>query len=237
MEQFLKLVSPAITGQSGSVFYSGRSAFSAPSSVYLLGLNPGGDPVRQASETISRNISDALARPDSDWSAYLDESWNGRPPGAYKMQPRVRHLLTSLGLDARRIPASNVVFVRSGRERDLEGRKEALLTACWPVHEAVIDALGVRTVLCLGGTAGRWTRERLGAHHLVDEFEEDNARRWTSRAHRNADGKYVLTLTHPSIADWTTPSADPTSFARRVLAEACGWPETNSTPPSPSPAP
>ncbi len=220
IEQFLKLVSPTITERSGSVLYSGRSAFSAPSTVYLLGLNPGGDPVRQAAETISRNISDALARPNDDWSAYVDESWNGRPPGSYKMQPRIRHLFGSLGIDPRRVPASNVVFVRSGREHDLEGQKESLLAACWPVHEAVIGALGVRAVLCLGGTAGRWTREQLGAHQLVDQFEEDNARRWTSQAHRNADGQFVLTLTHPSIAAWNTASADPTPLVRKVLAGA-----------------
>lgn len=220
IEQFLKLVSPAIAERSGSVLYSGRSAFSAPSSVYLLGLNPGGDPIRQAHETIRCSIATALDRQADDWSAYVDESWNGRPAGTFRMQPRIRHMLGSLGLDPRRVPASNVVFVRSTRERDLENEKASLLKACWPVHQAVIDKLGVRTVLCLGGTAGRWTRDALGANQRVDQFQEDNARQWTSLAHRNATGQYVITLTHPSIAAWNVKAADPTPLVARVLATA-----------------
>ena len=35
------------------------------------------------------------------------------------MQPRVLHMLASLGLDARAVPASNVVFVRSSTEAKL----------------------------------------------------------------------------------------------------------------------
>ena len=41
--------------RSGSVFYSGRAAFTRPSKLYILGLNPGGDPAVQAEETIRAN--------------------------------------------------------------------------------------------------------------------------------------------------------------------------------------
>lgn len=136
------------------------------------------------------------------------------------MQPRVLHMMSALGLDPRRVPASNVVFVRSAREADLERDKSVLLASCWPVHRAVIEGLGVRTILCMGGTAGRWVRGELGAHELVGCFREDNLRRWTSEAHRNADGQYVVTLTHPSIAAWNNPKTDPTPLVKRVLAMA-----------------
>lgn len=220
IEDLYRLVDSSITHRSGSVFYSGRSAFSAPSSLYLLGLNPGGDPLRQSEETIARNMADGLSRPSSDWSAYADESWNGREPGSWKMQPRVLHLMAELGLDPRRVPASNVVFVRSAREADLERDKAILLASCWPVHRAVIDSLGVRTILCMGGTAGRWVRGELDADECVGEFREDNGRRWKSQAHRNAMGQYVVTLTHPSIAAWNNPKTDPTPLVKRVLAMA-----------------
>lgn len=220
IENLLAMVDKSILNRSGSVFYSGRSAFARPSDIYLLGLNPGGDPIRQADETIQKNISDALARPANDWSAYADESWNGRPAGSWKMQPRVLHMMRSLGLDPRHVPASNVVFVRSARESDLEGEKRSLLSACWPVHQAPIEGLGVKAVLCLGGTAGKWVREALDAHHLVDSFSEANGRRWTSQAHRNSQGRYVLTLTHPSIAAWNVPSTDPTPLVARVLTKS-----------------
>lgn len=217
IDRFLKLVPERLHGRSGSVFYSGRSAFSAPAKVYLLGLNPGGNPVEMKEATIGKQMGEALARPEEDWSAYVDESWNGKAKGGSKMQPRIQHMMNELGVPTRRVPASNVVFVRSARESDLQGEKQALLDACWPVHQAVIETLGVRTVLCLGGTAGSWVRERLGAHTCAGKFVENNNRRWTSEAHLNGAGIAVVTLTHPSIAAWQVPATDPTPLVLKML--------------------
>jgi uracil-DNA glycosylase len=134
------------------------------------------------------------------------------------MQPRVRHLLRGLDRDPRRVPASNVVFVRTAREADLAAEKAALLEACWPLHQAVIDGLGIRTILCFGGTAGAWVRERLQAHGLAGSFVERNARRWRSLAHLDQQGRCVVTLTHPSIAKWDARATYPTPFVRAMLA-------------------
>jgi hypothetical protein len=202
--------------RSGSVFYSGRSAFSRPTALYLLGLNPGGSPERQAAETVDVDI-DQFRTQAADWSAYADERWEGRAPGTCGMQPRVLHMLARLGLDPRQVPASNVVFVRSRNEAGLQAEKQHLLASCWPVHATVIASLGVRTVVCFGGTAGRWTRERMNAHDPIDRFCETNLRGWTSYAHRAPDGRVVATLTHPSRADWTNPAADPTPLVARML--------------------
>lgn len=218
LENFTALVPSEMHARSGSVFYSGRSAFENRSDLYILGLNPGGDPVRQAQETIGASLDAAVRRTRIAWSAYQDESWAGRPPGTYKMQPRVTHMLRRLGRSPRETPASNVVFVRSGREAALKAEKASLLRACWPVHRAVIDRLGVRVVLCFGGTAGKWTRELLGAHELVDSFQERNDRGWTSQSHRAPDGRMVVTATHPGIADWTNPSTDPTDLVANALS-------------------
>lgn len=207
---------PSITRRSGSLFYSGPSAFTGNHSLYVLGLNQGGSPIGQADETVARDIADwrALTRP---WSAYLDESWQSRPAGTHGMQPRMRHMFGQLGIDLRDVPASNVVFVRSANEAALSTEKTALLTQCWPVHAAVIQELGVRTILCLGTTAGRWTREAIGAHTLIDRFQESNDRGWASEAHVAADGRAVVTVTHPGRADWRNPAADPTPLVRAVL--------------------
>ena len=213
---FANLVPPAMRDRSGSVFYSGLDAFNRPSEVYLLGLNPGGDPVAQAHETVERQIQGLLAQP-ANWSAYRDESWRGRAPGTHGLQPRVLHLFDRLGLDPGQVPASNVVFIRSAREADLNMEKAALLDACWPLHQAVIDRLGVKVVICFGGTAGRWARDALDAHKLMDDFVEDNARRWTSQAHESSSGRRVVTLTHPSIANWRAPATDPTPLVMRTL--------------------
>ena len=215
-ERFSALVTNKLFPRSGSVFYSGRGAFSRPSRVYVLGLNPGGSPLRQARETVERDLSDWRELPEL-WSAYLDESWEGRAPGTSGLQPRMLHMFKQLKLDPRLVPASNVVFARSGTEAQLAAEKSELLRLCWPVHDAIIKSLGIDTVLCLGGTAGRWTRDALGAHELYDEYQEQNGRGWRSQAHLNSGGKCVVTLTHPGRADWRNPQADPSGLIRRAL--------------------
>ena len=207
---------PTILARSGSLFYSGPSAFTGHRPLYILGLNPGGSPITQADETVERDVTDwkALSGP---WSAYLDESWQGRPPGTHGMQPRMRHMFDKLDLDLREVPSSNVVFVRSANEAALAAEKARLLSLCWPMHEAVMHNLCIRTVLCLGITAGRWVRDTLGAHQLLDRFSEQNGRGWTSEAHLAADGRAVITVTHPGRADWRNAAADPTPLVRAVI--------------------
>jgi hypothetical protein len=209
------LVDSSLRPQSGRVFYSGPTAFSAPSKLYLLGLNPGGSPVRQASETIERHLAEWQQLPER-WSAYCDESWRGAAPGTWGMQPRIRHMFDQIGIDLRDVPASNVVFVRSARGADLRDEMRELLAKCWPVHQAVIEGLGVSTILCLGTEAGRWVRSLLGADEKVGEFVERNERRWKSEAHANRGGICVVTLTHPGVADWRNPVADPTPLILEV---------------------
>jgi hypothetical protein len=141
----LDAIPQALLDRSGSVFYSGRAAFAAPNKLYIVGLNPGGDPVAQAAETIGahrQRFRDGQAW----WSEYADESWRGAKPGEGGMQPRVLHMIARLGLDARAVPASNVVFARSSTEAMLQKEKAELLRACWPIHKAVIEALAVRIV-------------------------------------------------------------------------------------------
>ncbi len=219
LDHLLGLVDPSLLSRSGRIFYSGRRAFAGPCDLYILGLNPGGDPTDGLHDTVAQNIADAKARATEDWSAYRDEAWEGRAAGGYGMQPRVLHLLARLGRDPAQVPASNVIFVRTARERGLSKlEKQSLLRTCWPVHQAVIEGLGVRTILCLGGTAGRWVRRATGADQEIDRFREANGRGWVSVAHRNAAGLAVVSLSHPSIADWRVTTTDPTPLVARVMA-------------------
>lgn len=217
IENFASLIPRSLLSESGSVFYSGRAAFSSPSSLYVLGLNPGGSPVIQATETVAWHTSKVLYDEPDEWSAYADESWGGAPPGTSGLQPRVLHLLRGVGFNPRHVPASNVVFLRSTRENTL-GRKFAdLADECWAFHRSVIDQLGVRVVLCFGRTAGLCVASRLSARRPVGRFVEMNNRRWRTEAFSNGHGLSVVIATHPSIADWTAPSTDPTPFLRQVL--------------------
>jgi hypothetical protein len=114
---FLRWIPPEIRDVSGVLLNSGRAAFTGCSDVYLLEINPGGDPTAET-ETVADQVRRALEGENSNWSSFRDDSWaNGtRPPGTFGMQPRVLHLLEQLGLDPGAVPASNLVFVRSRRE-------------------------------------------------------------------------------------------------------------------------
>lgn len=217
IEKFAELIPESALARSGRAFYSGRSAFSACSSLYILGLNPGGSPEKLAHSTVAQHTQQILSTGDADWSAYSDESWENSPLGTWGLQPRVLHLLKELNLNPRRVPSSNVVFTRSTTARTLDGKFSELAEAAWPFHQAVIANLGIRVVLCFGKMAGNWTAKKLEAHRKIDEFEESNKRRWRSVAFSNEKGLVVLVLTHPSRADWRNPDTDPTALAERVL--------------------
>lgn len=218
IEEFARLIPEDLRGRSGSVFYSGRRAFSRPSPLYILGLNPGGDVDGQRSETVEWHTRKVLFELPALWSAYRDESWRGAPPGTRGMQPRVLHLLERVGLSPDEVPASNIVFSRSSRERTFKGRVNKVAEACWSFHQSVIASLKPKVILCFGRTAASFVCDRLKAHSLVDEFVEENARRWRSRTFVNAHGTSVISAAHPSIADWTCSATDPSRLVVRALA-------------------
>ena len=218
IKKFLPYIPDSIASQSGRVFYSGRAAFSASASVYILGINPGGSPLKHVSETIASHTKEVLNLKSDNWSAYRDESWEGKPPGTYKMQPRILHLFQRLELNPGLVPSSNLVFLRSAREKDLKSQLPELANSCWPFHQKVIDTLNIRVVVCLGATTGDWVRNKLGANHQVERFIEKNDRHWQSNSYRNSNGIGVVVATHPSIAAWNVPATDPTHLVTNLLA-------------------
>lgn len=217
IEDFAKSIPKEFLKTSGSVFYSGRNAFNREAEVYILGVNPGGDPDEQASETIEWHTRKVMEQEPDDWSAYRDESWKGAIPGSWGMQPRVLHLFHRMGCSAGDVPASNIIFVRSRREADIKSKFNGLIPKFWPFHESVISTLKPKVILCFGGKAGNIVCDKLGAKTQIDEFVESNKRRWKSRAYQNDKGIKVVVATHPSIADWTAPSSDPTAMILRVM--------------------
>jgi hypothetical protein len=216
IEDFARIIPDELLDVSGSVFYSGRNAFGSASPLYVLGLNPGGNPEAKSQETLAKHTYKVLNLEPADWSAYRDESWRNSPPGTSGMQPRVLHMMRRIGRNPGDIPASNVVFVRSRREASLN-EFERLAGTCWQFHEAAIQHLRPRVVLCFGSTAGRYVRRKLRASRQVAEFVERNARKWRSFSFQNPDGIVVITATHPSIADWTAPATDPSQLVLDAL--------------------
>ena len=218
IEEFADLIPRCLMDESGKVFYSGRLAFESPSELYLLGFNPGGCPERYTEETVSRHTDKVLHSEPDNWSAYRDESWEGKDPGTHQMAPRVLHLFQGLEIDPREVPASNIIFKRSKNKKKLKGDWKQLAQKCWRFHQHVIEMLGVRVVLCFGQDTGYWVQKQLGVTTKVDEFIETYPRRhWKSRTCRNTEGLTVVVATHPSVADWTNPHADPTELVCRAL--------------------
>ena len=219
IEDFAKLIPDSIMHRSGKAFYSGRLAFSSPSDLYILGVNPGGDPEEYPDETVDSHTEWVLGSSPKNWSAYRDESWgtSGAEAGSRGMQPRILHFFRRLNMRPGEVPASNVVFARSSRKATLEGDYTQMASDCWQFHQAVIDSLGVRIVVCLGNDVGSWVRSRLFAHQQVEEFVEDNDRRWTSRLYASSSGLKIAVLTHPSIAAWTNSKTDPTGLVLNAL--------------------
>lgn len=217
IEAIAKHIPERTLNKSGSVFYSGRNAYQKESPIYLLGVNPGGDPVEQSRETVQWHTNKVINEMPDDWSAYRDESWKGAAPGTWGMQPRVLHMLNSLGLKPGEVPASNIVFQRSTRESTFAGEFLEIAMECWDLHESVIRLLDIKTVVCFGQTAGKWVRERLESSDVIGQFVEANKRQWRSQAFASNSGPSIVVVTHPSIADWSNPKTDPTNLVRAAL--------------------
>lgn len=217
IEAFAENIPSSLSSRSGKVFYSGRNSFSTRSALYVLGLNPGGSPKTHEKETAISHTQKVLNEHPNDWSAYRDESWRGARPGTRGMAPRVLHLFAKLGSNPGSVPCSNLIFARSSRESDIKKEATALADLCWPFHAIAIQALQTRVVLCFGKRAGNYLCRKLGANTLVDEFVEQNNRRWRSQAFISTEGTKVVVATHPSIADWTAPATDPSQLIVQSL--------------------
>ena len=217
IKDLAKNIPKELRNRSGSVFYSGRDAFSGSSKLYILGINPGGNPVDQAEETVDWHTRKVLDEKPGKWSEYGDESWEGYAPGKWGMQPRILHLFHKLHLEPGNVPSSNVIFVRSRDEQALDGDMHQLAEACWPFHQAVIEQIRPRVILCLGQTAGNFVQRNTGARDQIDEFVESNNRGWRSRSFTNHRALTVVVATHPGRVDWTNPDADPSGLVKRAL--------------------
>lgn len=214
---FAKFIPAELMEKSGSVFYSGRNAFSGKKQLYIVGLNPGGSEIRQRNETIKWHTEKMLNNENSNFSEYKDGIWKDKKGGTSKLQLRILHLLKVLNLDASETPASNICFVRSSRESHISDKIKDYMDSCWSFHQNVIDRLEIKTILCLGQTAGKYTRSKIDANILIDEFVENNNRKWKTQVYKNDKNQIVIVATHPSIADWTNEKTDISELVKKYI--------------------
>ena len=219
LEEFVELIPDSFLNQPGSALDSGRQAFAVQPDIYIIGYHSGG----QSPELLEEQIDRVLHREDANWCAYKDEVWGRPPPGSHRIQKRIVHLCAGLGLDPRDVPASYLIFWRWTTDvKPSAAEKQQWAADCWPFHQEVIDRLGVKIVVCLGGETGNRVRKNLGASpEPVREFVENNRRRWRSCAYQ-AGHRYILVLTHPTQANWENSNADPTPLVQWALDQVRG---------------
>lgn len=141
----VKTLDPELTKRSGRVLYSAATSL-RKGRVYVLGLNPGGDP-----NWFDGRIRDNIF-PINEENAYLDESWGGRQPGEHPLQKRISFLVEEqLGLNIRRVCASNLIFVRSQSAAKLSDFKKTA-DLCWPAHEAILNIVRPEALIVFGNS-------------------------------------------------------------------------------------
>ena len=209
IEEFAALTEP-LGDKSGKVFYSGKDAFNRPSELYILGINPGGDPcdcvLKQ--ETVSSHTKLVLHEYADNWSAYRDESWSGQQEGCDAIQKSLLHLFDGLNMDPGDVPSSNLYFPRS-RNADKLGVRH--FKKCWPFHKTVVKNLRIRVLVCYGRKSAEFVRRQL----MTSPHKKES---YKGRIWYNSEGLTVIYARHPSRGgSWENPKNDPTELILKVL--------------------
>ena len=189
-----------------------------------MGLNPGGDPVKQRHEAISAHTDGVLHDKPDLRSEYSCESWlvRGRycEPGEGGFQPSVVCLIEKLGQDPRDVPASNIVFVRTKNAKDLKD-KDKLANDCWPLHRKVISQIQPILILSMGRAAQRILQEKTRSFEKSCSIRTGNGKNYLAEIFRNERGCLYASVVHSSRANkWTNANSDPSNVIGRVLEEA-----------------
>ena len=179
----------SILDRSGEVLYSGSQTLRR-GPIYLLGLNPGGNPKKHRD-----TVRDRLNKlPSRRWNSYL-VSWGGRKPGTHPLQRGVQWVADELGLRLDDVCASNLIFVRSRDERTSGFPDRA--RECWPVHRAILAAVRPRLIVTFGRSPYTFLRDTFGVLSETNPFPAGHAN-WQCRAFRTR-GMQVVGLPHMSV--------------------------------------
>ena len=223
IEEFAKLIPSKLENESGAVFFSGRDAFSGLKDLYVLGLNPGGNPYERLDDTISKHTYEVLHKKRVRWSEYTCESWApDKEPGKGRFQQNVIHLIQNLGYDPRDVPASNVIFLRSRGMKTLEpGDADRLFDDCWPLHREVISNVQPRLIVCVGKSFRDLLIDRTKSLEPIDSLTKSYGRSYRTEVFRNKRGCRLAFVWHlswgPNLANG---KSDPSGVVRQALEGA-----------------
>lgn len=146
--------------ESGGVLNSPEASLNpqTKNDVYFLGLNPGGAApadekgrITEGTTTIYESL--AMCRLgvcgwDQNWSR-KDASYR---PGEAPLQRRFKHVARRLGIPYPEILATNLIFVRSSRFRELSSVEDQI-QACLPVHKLMMNVIRPKRLWVMGNPA------------------------------------------------------------------------------------
>ena len=158
--------------------------------IYLLGLNPGGNP-DDHKQTVRDRFKELRSR---RWNSY-QVSWAGREAGTHRLQRGVHWIASELGVKLEDICASNLIFIRSKDEKGSGFPDTA--RACWPVHGAILAAVRPELVVTFGSSPYNFLRNEFGASTDSDPCPAGHAN-WQCRAFETK-GMRVVGLPHMSV--------------------------------------
>jgi len=193
-----------ILDRSGNILYSAADTL-RPGSIYLLGLNPGGDPTKH--QTVRQTL-DALASKVTN--AYLDERWERHyHPGHAPLQRRIQWLAHEMGLDLRKVCATNLIFVRS--KDGARSGYPSLADVCWPIHLAILELVQPKLIIAFGNSSVSpyaYLRRRLNGS--PEKTFPSGHGSWLCRVFRSAETRVVglphlsryAVHKHPEVGIW-----------------------------------
>lgn len=214
-------LSEDLRNKPGAVLSSGANTL-IKARVYVMGLNPGGDPSKITDPIVH------LIAPANGTSAYTHDCWQPKctepqpcshldPSGATRPEYLVRHqrnmiaLAAALDATPETLFSANAVFARSTRKATLYDQTGLSLEDwwdhCWPVHQQFLAIVRPRLIVTLGygetSSAFGLLRGKCGyptAAPLVDEGRRSGW--WFAADLRLLDGTVLQTVVagapHPS---------------------------------------
>ncbi len=153
----------------GKLLYSGIDTL-VRGDLYVLGFNPGGDPVAESDCVLSHLDT---SRPH--WSEYCDAVWASSKrryaPGEHPKQMRMIHFFEVLGRDSMSVFCSNAIFLRSPTVSKLH-ISQAVEEECCEVHALLLNVVRPQFIICFGRDCEMLMRRRIRNGRLQNVSEE-----------------------------------------------------------------
>lgn len=198
-----------LDGGKYSIFYNDPYHTLRKGDIYLVGLNPGGDPTKTNFETEDaiitfKHFKNAFGY---NYSAYLDECWGnsaselqkGKALHQLRVVDLIGHVSKYLGAfrSVRDVFAANLIFFRTKGKNELtelleKAKKAQILDYCWKWHVRFLEVVRPKIILCNGNA------HRLSSYSYVKRFlDSETTKKENTRQFGKKSIKYFEAAIQP----------------------------------------